>query len=503
MQWGAGFAGPQGGSLAALTARCLASAFLLVVFLLSSPAIGNSAEYAEGARAFERGDYTRAIELWRRAAWVDDDIDAELELADLYRQGKYAQKDMVESYVWTYLALLNNQRLSDLFNVTDSLAIDVTNRSKFELPYLYVSMNSRERYEAEQRIVYILASRGADGFFRLGEAYFSCWRAPSDQLDKSGRDSLLCRRSMGPQFTHLDGSNVISENPVDAYAYFSIAEELRQKYARTAKDQIKMVLGIDLKAPKTRDSGGRSSATAGCTGSSFPSGTSSKVDKTIGSVYSCFAESIITSADRMAEFWEPPFEVYPKPYSDESRIDSDKEDALAKIVNVPCSSIQEALLAIGFYSGAIDGSCAGTSRKAMLQYQASLGVPTTGELTPQQIVRLVRTSAVNGNAAGQFTLGTMYFYGYGVPISYPRARTWFEKAGDQRHPYALYNLGIMYRDGLGVDVDFGQAATYFMAARRSHYPNDGEISCRLAEVNWPDEGGEHGSGSTSCSGGRK
>lgn len=425
-------------------------------------------EYAEGARAFAAGNYARAIALWRAAAWVDDDVDAQLQLSDLYyhskkkddgsfeaRELKYVPKDVVEAYVWTYLAVINNQRVTTRVPVATTRDKALEGKFRTYLPLLFNQMSSAQRREAEERIIYILASRGASGFYRLGELYFACpdfKRSEALQGEFSVTDRVLCRgRIENAQFPAV---NVFNESPVDSLAYFMIAEELGHKYAADARKKVIELIDASYAAHKT---------------------------------------NITAAAEAMREMWEPPFEVYPKPFSDESHIDTLKEEALARIgKNIECAAFQEALRELGHYAGAVDNQCGPATRRAVLAFQASIGGPVTGELMPAQAVKLIRTAAVKGFAPSQFTLGYMYHYGYGVPVSYPRARAWFEKAADQRYPFALYNLGILYRDGLGVRADFVQAATYFMAAREAGYPNKAQIACRLKEVNWPDEGRDGG-----------
>lgn len=461
-----------------------AGAFLAVLTCLTRAAPAPAAEYAEGARAFEQGDFARAISLWRDAAWVNDDIDAQIQLADLYfpprsatagkgasaksRVLQYVPRDVVEGYVWTYLALTNKQRSQGSLTVlTQELSTRLSNRFKSDMPRLYNQMTSTQRRDAEQRIIYVLASRGADGFYRLGEIYFACplvmnWSPATNEVPATA-DNVLCRypNDAGARFP---SASVFEEDPIDALAYFTIAEELGHKYAAAAKRRVEQFVNGKSCPPQSGNPPASSTAS-----------------------YEHYCDEIKRAADWMAELWEPPFEVYPNPYSDESRVDTLKQAALARVGKMECASFQEALRELGFYRGAVDNACGSMTRKATLAYQASIGGPVTGELAPAQAVKLIRTAAVNGFAPTQFTLGFMYHYGYGVPVSYPRARTWFERAANQRHPYALYNLGIMYRDGLGVSVDFGQAATYFMAAREAGYPNKHEIACRLQEVNWSDE----------------
>jgi TPR repeat protein len=441
---------------------------VLALLSLARASPAPAAEYAEGARAFAAGNYARAIALWRVAAWVDDDIDAQLQLSDLYyhakraddgsyaeRVLKYVPKDVVEAYVWTYLAVINNQRFATNLPVATTRDTILAARFSKTLPALFNQMSTNERHEAEMRITYILASRGAAGFYRLGELYFACPNFKATSVLQGTfpvTDKVLCRQDQGANNPSV---NVFYESPVDSLAYFMIAEELGHKYAGDAKKKVVSLLGEN---------------------------------------YTNFKNDIEKAADRLREFWEPTFEVYPKPHSDESHIDTLREEALARIGdNIRCAAFQEALRELGFYAGAVDDQCGPMTRKAMNAYQASIGGPV-GELLPAQAVKLIRTAAVNGFAPSQFTLGYMYHFGYGVPVSYPRARSWFEKAANQRYPFALYNLGILYRDGLGVPVDFGKAATYFLTARDAGYregpPND--IATRLCEVRWPDEGAKRG-----------
>ena len=54
-------------------------------------------------------------------------------------------------------------------------------------------------------------------------------------------------------------------------------------------------------------------------------------------------------------------------------------------------------------------------------------------------------------ASGQYNLGHCYYYGHGVPQDYSEAAKWFEKAAERGDVDAQYKLAVSLRSGLGVD----------------------------------------------------
>ncbi|RLA36795.1 MAG: hypothetical protein DRR03_03445 [Gammaproteobacteria bacterium] len=66
-------------------------------------------------------------------------------------------------------------------------------------------------------------------------------------------------------------------------------------------------------------------------------------------------------------------------------------------------------------------------------------------------------AAMQEYAEGQFQLGFMYTYGYGIPEGEPdpegKAIEWFARAADQGHAEAQFNLGLMLLAGSGVERD--------------------------------------------------
>ena len=85
-------------------------------------------------------------------------------------------------------------------------------------------------------------------------------------------------------------------------------------------------------------------------------------------------------------------------------------------------------------------------------------------LDPNEPIRQYRKAAEQGSAAAQFRLGTMYYFGQGVPRDYQEAALWYRKAADQGSVSAQFNLGIMYYRGQGVPRGFREAAQWFTQA---------------------------------------
>jgi TPR repeat protein len=452
-----------------------AGSVCLSLFFLLVSGIAVRADYAEGQQAFARGDYPRAVATWRKAAWISDDLNSEKKLGELYSKGQYAKYDPVEAYVWLYLAIVNSAHLSNVKQVRDGERDEAFQAIKV-FDELALQMASAERRDAELRIVYILSSRGAEGFVKLGQLYAEqalfdeCQPQFTDPLlkgiqgyeagvrldDRGGyldqtNNNLVADPSQylfcGPQQDALADLNTsaLEKNSVDAYAYFLLAQERGYDAAAKIADAYRTTL---------------SSGKIG-----FGRVTSARKEVAARAR----AAQIIQKAMDFAVNWEPPFEVYPGGHSDESPFNYERAKALSLVAKeIKVASIQDALGYIGFYEGPADGAWGAATHAAMGRYQAFLGHSTSGELRPEDVVLLIKTAATRGQARAQERLGEMYYRGIGEPQNYARAKHWFEMAADQREPFALYNLGIMSRDGLGTEIDFDQARVYFTKARRAN-----------------------------------
>lgn len=72
--------------------------------------------------------------------------------------------------------------------------------------------------------------------------------------------------------------------------------------------------------------------------------------------------------------------------------------------------------------------------------------------------------AEKGDAAAQFRVGLMHYFGQGTAVDYREAIGWFQKAGRQGNPLAQSNVGYMYEKGEGVPQDFIEAAKWYRQA---------------------------------------
>jgi len=77
--------------------------------------------------------------------------------------------------------------------------------------------------------------------------------------------------------------------------------------------------------------------------------------------------------------------------------------------------------------------------------------------------------AESGNATAQYSLGTLYDVGRGVPKDHEKAVHWFRLAAEQGHPAAQFNLGNAYRAGQGVSQDHYLAASWWRRAAEQDF----------------------------------
>lgn len=77
---------------------------------------------------------------------------------------------------------------------------------------------------------------------------------------------------------------------------------------------------------------------------------------------------------------------------------------------------------------------------------------------------LTRFETEKVDAAAQFNIGTMYYFGYGVDIDKPKAIKWYRKAAELGDAQAQFNLGVMYDNGEGVAPDKTEAVKWYRKA---------------------------------------
>jgi TPR repeat protein len=185
------------------------------------------------------------------------------------------------------------------------------------------------------------------------------------------------------------------------------------------------------------------------------------------------AQKIVQDSEDRARNWAPPFEYYPGSiaggsiHSDESPIQLEQQIALQRVGEIPYPLVEKILAARLFVPRL---PCAGRPfcpNPAVAKFQDALGDPPTGVFTPQQIVRLIQMSAVDGRSEAQNTLGIMYVKGIGVPRNYQRAEQWFIRAARQQNIEAYCNLTLLYqRAPQGIEVDDNKIARFQIEKQR-------------------------------------
>ncbi len=437
-----------------------------------------------------------AIALWRRSAWMEDDLLSQYWLGMLYRNGldlntlttvgetpdcvsqfytfdlrPYGAdspytiyQERVEAATWFFMAAIN-PTTGGPSNLLPAKINEYRQSAASSLATIISSFGTEELREVEQRVQYILSKRRAEGYLRLAEIYDKRGRATGDGLGTVGAGG----------------------QPLD---------ELVEQQRATEKPQSEQerilctFFGINCPPPPPPDPAPGDQAGAGdnwlgadilsliarpnnidaltfytlAANEGHPLARLLLVELTssIG-----FEDPSVTIAAQKSEKWQAPFEYYPGGYDfyplghrDDWMTDWTSAESLWALsgalkrvdANLNESHIMHALRTLGYYKG--------SKAKAYQAFQKDLGERPTGELTPLQTVRLLQKSADTGDRVSQVTLGTMYGNGWGVPRSLARAKFWFELAAKQNSAEAHLNLYRTYDfegDARRADYHLGQA----------------------------------------------
>lgn len=128
---------------------------------------------------------------------------------------------------------------------------------------------------------------------------------------------------------------------------------------------------------------------------------------------------------------EPTPQVEAKPPADpiEELTQDVTADALAKAAAVKIEWRQIALQSLGYYQSAIDGAIGPGMRRAVNAWRAELGVAGGGDLSPREIVALMKQGAERDSLSKAY-LGVMYGIGLGVALDPERSRALLTEARD-------------------------------------------------------------------------
>lgn len=166
--------------LRAAAAVCGLAALVLVGLGAGSAVF---ADYADGVRTESALTLPDAAKVWRQEAWQRDDFLSQVRLGDLYstsqsispnesKNGGYY--DPVESYVWYFMALRPGHQYS-VADDADAYAaiVNIRNSAASNAQAVFNALTFEQRLDARARLLYILSSRGAEGFLALGRIHAS------------------------------------------------------------------------------------------------------------------------------------------------------------------------------------------------------------------------------------------------------------------------------------------------------------------------------------------
>lgn len=463
------------------------------------------ADVAECERAYQLGRKDEAIRLCRRAAWQDNDFFAQVKLGDIYsakREDDKGYYDPVEAFVWYFLAG-RNSGIFDHFHLDPAADAVVTRlaNADADAKAIYRNLLQDERIDVRNRVTYIEACRGGDGFILLGQM-----QDPFIAQRHQGTSGPLVGINNEPYFVRQfrrTGAGPTRPTPANSpYSPAPGGSSVPGGYPGSTGTGARF--GVDFWGSKL------------CASSDWLGwmtlGTCSRYGSGTDSTASVFANSVIEAmvfyqlADRAghpiakvyiealknwpgdygssdqkpqaadilakakAQRWLAPFEFYAAEtryrgetpsglvHSDECSINSKRAQALAMGERLIPHPIRRDMFR---FLGLLRGEGAQEFSRAILKYQDFLGEPQTGQLTPVQLTRLVQIGAVRGYARAQRGLGIMYVKGVGVVSDFVRAEKWLLAAAAQGDGEAMYALAELYTQGAdGVEKSEDRAVRY-------------------------------------------
>ena len=107
----------------------------------------------------------------------------------------------------------------------------------------------------------------------------------------------------------------------------------------------------------------------------------------------------------------------------------------------------------------------------------------------EEVLRLARPLAAQGDARAQSMLGLMHYRGRGLPADQSEAVRWFRAAADRGDTSSQFYLGVAFSEGRGVPQDYAEAMKrYRLAADQGDAPAQYNLGLSYAkgEVGEPD-----------------
>lgn len=393
------------------------------------------ATYDAGVQAYMNGQYSQAIDLWRRFA-VAGDVRSKKILGDIY-SGKSLEGaktaatpleeipvDNVEALLWYSLAAYHD------FTAYQTPSADEVNArilAEQRLPDIRARMSTSDVTKAEKLIAQTFESGSAYDIYRLGDMYQKGAGVEKDNTKALQMFSLAKERGVG-----------------EASAAYEFLEPLMTpKEIKTALEN-----AAEWQPPLPIEH----------TGKTTQQEELERLKKELEEI-------------KMAE-------------------------ALEAVSDIDVELIQRALNAIGFRAGVVDNKLGPGTRAAIRRFQystvardldmteAEKQAVVTGVLTPRQTVELFGDAAKADHPMSQYVYGIMHVRGIGVEQDGSQATNWLGKAADQNLAIAHYALGVIYRDGTTglneVSPDERQSALHLARAAALGYKPANDALRRLS-----------------------
>ncbi|MEM9618504.1 MAG: peptidoglycan-binding protein [Pseudomonadota bacterium] len=393
------------------------------------------ATYDAGVQAYMNGQYSQAIDLWRRFA-VAGDVRSKKILGDIY-SGKSLEGaktaatpleeipvDNVEALLWYSLAAYHD------FTAYQTPSADEVNArilAEQRLPDIRARMSTSDVTKAEKLIAQTFESGSAYDIYRLGDMYQKGAGVEKDNTKALQMFSLAKERGVG-----------------EASAAYEFLEPLMTpKEIKTALEN-----AAEWQPPLPIEH----------TGKTTQQEELERLKKELEEI-------------KMAE-------------------------ALEAVSDIDVELIQRALNAIGFRAGVVDNKLGPGTRAAIRRFQYSTvarnldmteeekQAVVTGVLTPRQTVELFGDAAKADHPMSQYVYGIMHVRGIGVEQDGSQATNWLGKAADQNLAIAHYALGVIYRDGTTglneVSPDERQSALHLARAAALGYKPANDALRRLS-----------------------
>lgn len=371
----------------------------------------------------------KEIRYFRHLAFGNDFF-AQLELGNRYAAVNAADKnleDRIESSVWLVMALANGEGYAPMTRAIDPRGGVVPSRfdkcRAFERARAYKlldnnlsMMDSGERDKVRDRVIYIMAAQGPEGFRALGRLYDDQYGPMGEPADNP---QAIKANMRGSDYGLANVRSLFERSDVDAYLYNYKAMETGDVGAYV------MLKDFERSAPDRQR-------------------------------YASFVES-------KAKRWVAPYEFYPPeapsggvPHSDESRLDDAAVYALSRMDELPFVHVVRALN----YLDILHSDCEGPGdipKQTIDALRAMLGLPGGERLTNMDRLRAIQIAAVNGDARSQLVLAVMYSEGVGVEVDPARAFYWYQQAEKQGSPEARYAMSTYFDLGLAGVADQDKA----------------------------------------------